>query len=209
MPSENERNMNDMSHFEMREYLGLQDWEVPDSEHLVLHCRHPKYDAWAIKAIFEVQSQDVKLSHLTIYPVGDWSPPGGLTDEVRRTVPLDKLRKMACTRLQLQEVAGSVGVDPSAFRASNVRGRKGRTELDLARIARDYDELQSESDHAVDELAERMNLNVATVRGIIWQARKRGLLSPAPAGQAGGHITDKAKTLLDAASNDSIQRESR
>jgi hypothetical protein len=187
-----------LTDFELREFLALEDWDVPDSDHLVLHCRHPKHREWALKAVFEVYRDDVVLSHLTIYPAGDWAPSGGLTDEVRRTVRLDDLRRMAKRRLQLQEVASSIGVDPSAFKKNTARGRKGRSDLDLARIAESYVALTEEVEHPADTLAERMHLNPTTVRGLLWQARKRGLLTRAPAGQSGGRLTGRAKGLLDA-----------
>jgi hypothetical protein len=186
----------DMSPFEVREFLGLEDWESPDGEHLILHCRHPKHHLWAVKAVFEVHANDVVLSQLTIFPVGEWSPPGGLTDEVRRSVRLEELRRRAKARLQLQEVASSVGVDPSDFQRNTARGRKGRSDLDFALIAAEYVAL---GDHAAELLAENKHVSVVTVRGWLWQARKRGLLGLALAGKAGGHITDKAQRLLDGA----------
>ena len=92
-------------------------------------------------------STDIALSQLAIYPVGEWAPHGGLTDEVRRSVRLDDLRKMAQRRLQNQEVAQLVDVDPAAFSRRSTRGRKGRTDLDLAEIAEEYVRLLEESDH--------------------------------------------------------------
>jgi hypothetical protein len=195
--NQGERDPQDLSSFEMREYLALEDWEVPDSEHLVLYCRHPKHQEWAVQAVFEVYREDVTLSHLTIYPAGQWAPAGGLTDEVRRSVRLDDLRKMAKRRLQLQEVAGPVGVDPSAFTRNSARGRKGRSDLDLARIAQSYVQAAEEVEKPIDALCGQLHLSAATVRGILWQARKRGLLTPAPAGQSGGQLTGRAKGLLD------------
>ena len=41
----------------------------------------------------------------------------------------------------LQEVAGSIGVDPAAFKKNTARGRKGRSDLDLAKIAQSYVDL--------------------------------------------------------------------
>ena len=190
----------DLSYFELRAERGLEDWDITTDDRLVLHCRHPKYREWAIKAIYEVFQDDLTLSHLTIYPVGRWAPEGGLTDKVRRSVGLDDLRKRAKWLLQDQEVSESIGVDPTAFKKNTARGRKGRSDLDFAEIARDYATLiDSQVEHAADVLADQMSLSVSTVRGLVWQARKRGLLTPAPAGQEGGTLTGRAKRILDGA----------
>jgi hypothetical protein len=189
-----------LSDFELRVDRGLDDWVVTSDGRLVLHCRHPKFCEWAIKAIFEVNERDVALAHLTIYPAGVWAPEGGLTDKVRRSVSLDELRKMAKRRLQFQEVSASIGADPSAFMKNTARGRKGRSDLDFAIIARDYAALiEGEVEHVADVLADQLHLSPSTVRGLVWQARKRGLLTPAPAGQEGGALTGRAKGILDGA----------
>jgi len=186
-----------LSPFERREFLALEDWDIPDGEHLVLHCRHPKFSEWAVKAIFEVYRDDVTLSHLTIYPAAGWAPSGGLTDEIRRTVRLDDLRKMAKRRLQLQEVAGRIGVDPTSFKRNGARGRRGRSDLDFATIAQEYVVLgETDPKGVIGALAGRMCLSPSTVRGLLWQARKRGLLTDAPPGQSGGQLTGRAKGLL-------------
>ena len=167
-----------MSPFEVREFLGLQDWETPDPDHLVLHCRHPKFEDWAIRAVFEVYSKDVALSRLTIYPASQSAPPGGLTDEVRRSVRLDDLRKMAQRRLRLREVADLVEVDPSTLNTKSQRGRKGRSKLELAKIAEEYVRLLDETDHVAQALASYIGLSEATARSLVWQAREAGLIDP-------------------------------
>lgn len=186
-----------LSAFELRAERGLEDWDITTDDRLVLHCRHPKHRGWAIKAIYETLQDDVTLSHLTIYPAGQWAPEGGLTDDVRRSVRLDDLRKKAKRVLQFHEVSESIGVNPSAFMKNTARGRRGRSDLDFAEIARDYAALiDGEVEHAADVLADQMDLSVSTVRGLVWQARKRGLLTSAPAGQEGGQLTGRAKGIL-------------
>jgi len=189
----------ELTRFELREYLGEEDWDSPDGEHLVLHGRHPKYPDWAVKAIFEVGRDDVTLSHLTIYPAAEWAPPGGLTDEVRRTVRLDDLRRRARLRLTRRDVAGTVGVDPEKFTRNKARGRKGRTDLDYAQLAQRYVERLDQGDRVAGTLAKEERLSESTIRALIWEARQRGLLTRSSPGHAGGHLTDKARRLLDSA----------
>lgn len=189
-----------MTRFQLREHLGLEDWVSPDGEHLVLFSRHPKHPEWAIRAAFEVYSDDVALTELHIYPVAEWAPPGGLTDEIRRSVQLGDLRRRARQRLTLLEAASALDVDPADFQRNKARGRKGRTDLDYARLAQRYVELLDSEAPVIQTLSDELKLSNGTVRGLVWEARRRGVLSPSPPGRAGGQLTDKGRRLLHGAS---------
>jgi hypothetical protein len=187
--------------FEIRESLGLEDWDAPDTEHLVLHMRHPTHPDWAVSAAFEVRATHAVLTGVFVRPVAEWSPPGGLTLEVVRSIKLDDLRKRATDRLRTRDVAGYLGIDPTKVQEPKRRGRKGRTDLDYARLARRYVALL---DHAapVKILSKQMKLNESTVRVLIYEARQHGLLTPGAPGRAGGKLTDKAQRILAAAGDD-------
>lgn len=199
MPSDSEFGPEGPTAFEWREYLGEEDWETPDSDHIVVFGRHPRDPRWAVRATFEVQQSDVNLAKLTIHPVGHWAPPQGLTDEVRRTVSLTALRRQVLARLQRQDIAARVDVNPAGFTGGKHRGRPGRTDEDYARIARRYVELLADDSPVIPALAAEQKLSHSAIRGVLWEARRRGLLSRSPgAGQPGGYLTDRAKRVLDA-----------
>ncbi len=183
--------------FETREYFGLEDWDVPDTEHLVLHQRHPVFPDWAITATFEVRDTAV-LSGLFVYPAAEWSPPGGLTLDVIRKIKLGDLQAKAVFRMKNTDARGYLGIDPATFGARKRPGRRGRTDLDYAKLAQRYVALLDH--HApIRVLAQEEHLAESSVRVLIYNARQRGLLTSAEAGQAGGRLTDKAIRLLQAA----------
>jgi len=193
-----------MSAFEKREWvreqLGEDDWDSPDAEHLVLNTRHPTNKEWVIKVVFEIAEDHAVVSHLAIYPVAEWAPAGGLTDEIRRAVSLSALRKLAQDRLGRRDAYSTIGVDPAKFQGNPRRGRRGRNDLDYAHIAQRYEQLcENENvDYVAQTLGEELHLNESTARTLVWKARKRGLLTEAKAGHAGGRLTDRARRLLDA-----------
>ncbi|MFT3854798.1 MAG: hypothetical protein QM733_18980 [Ilumatobacteraceae bacterium] len=79
-------------------------------------------------------------------------------------------------------------------------------DLRRAEVARRYVELQGMKEKAARPkvaLAVEMNLSVNTVNSLLFQARKRGLLTSAGPGRAGGGLTERARQILDAASEPS------
>lgn len=80
-------------------------------------------------------------------------------------------------------------------------GRPRRTDLEVALIARRYVSAVTElgGNGAAGRVASELGLSKSTILGILNDARskKRGLLSRAPKGRAGGRLTEKATALLD------------
>jgi hypothetical protein len=108
-----------------------------------------------------------------------------------------------------ERVFGRHGFRPRALRVAKRPGRAGRPDEFYARWAAAYVErLAAGSGHPVSDLATRPPVRIEgfdlsdviqsrnTVRAIIQEARRRGLLSAGPAGRAGGELTDKAVHIL-------------
>jgi hypothetical protein len=84
-----------------------------------------------------------------------------------------------------------------AFKDVPRPGRAGRSDRDYAELAARYvATIDDKSPAPVADLAREMSLDEMTVRHLLTAARKRGLLTPAPPGRAGGELTDKAIQLL-------------
>lgn len=78
-------------------------------------------------------------------------------------------------------------------------GRRGRDERDYAEIAALYVDLLAAGDQTpVDTLAAKTYLSPSQLRNLLYEARRRGLLTKAAPGRAGGTLTDKARQLLEA-----------
>jgi hypothetical protein len=82
---------------------------------------------------------------------------------------------------------------------SKLGGRRGRSDLELARIAIRYEELVDTSAKPVAQLAKELSLAVTTVRSILHKCRDRQVLTAATPGRAGGRATSKARRLIEQA----------
>jgi hypothetical protein len=74
-------------------------------------------------------------------------------------------------------------------------GRRGRPDLEYAEIARDYISVLHEA-KPMKVLSDKLHLSASQVRNLLYEARRRGLLTKAPRGSAGGALTEKALALL-------------
>ena len=106
-----------------------------------------------------------------------------------------------------QRVFGRFGFRRSEGAVPKRTGRAGRSDAFYARWAAAYVErLQRGSRHPVRDLVTRPPVKIAgfassrapdaTVRAILHEARRRKLLTRAPAGRAGGELTEKSMQLL-------------
>jgi hypothetical protein len=83
-------------------------------------------------------------------------------------------------------------------------GRVGRPDIEYAHTAQQYVRLTGLSARPVADLAAEMGLDAGQVRGLLGEARRRGLLTASPTasngdkrgGRAGGQLTEKAIKLL-------------
>jgi transposase-like protein len=83
-------------------------------------------------------------------------------------------------------------------------GRRGRPDAFYAEIAQHYvRRLEAGSLTPVRDIAEDLRYSTSMVNNWVSQARKRGLLTEAPPGRAGGDLTTRAAGLLGATSAES------
>jgi hypothetical protein len=74
-------------------------------------------------------------------------------------------------------------------------GRQGRSDLDYARVAAHYVQNLS-SATPLKDLAKQLNFSTSQVRNLLYEARRRGLLTAAPKGKSGGALTERARALI-------------
>jgi hypothetical protein len=76
-------------------------------------------------------------------------------------------------------------------------GRRGRPDEDYAALAQLYvDKVDAGRTAPVKELAEELGYSASQIRNRLYEARRRGLLTPAPPGREGGRLTQRAEQLL-------------
>lgn len=125
--------------------------------------------------------------------------PIGAICDVARSVLIERIDSRAADtsltakeRRALRKVAERWAAD---FAEQPRTGPKGRDLHDYALLAAQYVELLGHP-NPVEMLAERLHLSVQQTRNLVWQARRRGLLTPVRQGRAGGNLTETALALL-------------
>jgi hypothetical protein len=171
------------------------------------------------RAIATVKRLPGWLFVLTFAPTGEFGgfevrrQDGGavVTRRLLRDIPLGELEHAA--RMKFAPLADAVAAIPSddvhelardwylrAVTASGALrrpGRRGRVDHYYAALAAMYvDLVQRGSSRPNVELAETLCVNTQTVTNQLYEARKRGLLTQAAQGRAGGELTDKARQIL-------------
>lgn len=140
--------------------------------------------------------------------IGEWSRsraaladlPAGLTARLVQRIRFGELnelmrRELESHRSRERPRASRFGFDLE--QATRRPGRKGRPDLDFARIAARYaDKVRKGSSRPNVELAEELGLTPQQVRDRIHEARVRDLLTDVRQGAVGGDLTTEAKQLL-------------
>ncbi len=122
-------------------------------------------------------------------------PESGLSAAMFRKVALDRLVKRGLAGID-SEWAELPWNDWLSTDRSRV-GRSGRDDRFYAEWAAAYVRLVTSGEPTpVIRLSEENYLSVSQVRTILGEARKRDLLSKAPAGRAGGYLTTLAELIL-------------
>lgn len=144
-------------------------------------------------------------------PPGQWSgtygtsarvPPGGITARLLREIrkgPFRNALREIIARWTKELTAMDLPIARPQSPAPK-KGRKGRPDIELARIAAAYEKAYLASQPATALVAETFHLSSTQARDAVHRARVRGLLSPASKqGQGGGTLTETAKALLNEA----------
>jgi hypothetical protein len=153
---------------------------------------------WAYYATFVIED-DVRLIGLQ-FQVATYARKLVLGTDVLRSIRLSDLYK---TARNAADLAGNEGlgiklkVDRDSFGKVLRTGRVGRNDKFYAEIAARYVEEVATGNAPLKRLAEREHFDESTVRAFLNKARRRGLLTAAPPGRAGGRLTPKALALLE------------
>ena len=118
-----------------------------------------------------------------------------LSSKMLRKVAVDRLAKKGLSQIPTA-IKARPWAEGLSFEWKRV-GRAGRNDLFYAEQAAHYvDIVKSGETKPLVKLAKALHLSTSQTRGILAEARKRDLLSPAPKGRAGGWLTDKAEEIL-------------
>lgn len=185
-----------LSAFERRELLREQTGEPPwwlegdDPDLPILKCegRLDRQPDWAFRAGFGLHGSDVRLLTLTLFPATMSPPTKGLTPDVVRAIRFESLRAEARKWVNLfpegdsdDDIAGGMGRP----------GSRGRSDYFYAEWALRYTRALKAGPGPLERLTRDQNVSRSTIRGYIHEARRRGLLTDARQGKAGGKITVK------------------
>ena len=160
-------------------------------------------DGWKVHVVFVEQDGAPVVGELHLLPTGN-TPPGGLTTRRLRSVNFKALLADVRALAQAELESDDTGtVEPFIdWLRKDLRkrpGRRGRSDLDYARLAAAYEQVfMAGSTRPVFDLGKQLKLSRARVRDLLHEARRRGLLSSTGPGQGGGTLTEKAKALLEA-----------
>jgi len=141
------------------------------------------------------------------------APQGGVPANVLRRIRLGDVYEMLGDAIRDRNpdsaewfiLTRHMGFKEEATKAPRHPGRRGRPDIFYAKLAQDYVTLLAQGErHPVRVLAQDLRSGKKgnewwtdeTLRQLLVEARRRGLLSPAPSGRAGGHLTAKSKRML-------------
>jgi hypothetical protein len=194
-----------LSNFERRELSREDSGELPWSiqggergQQAVYEGRVEGHGEWAMNAIFDIDRPGSPLVELRLFPASQSPPADGLTVDVLRSIRVSPLHVGVREYLQLPfNTKGHFDVDRNESGGARRPGRGGRKDRYYAEWSARYLNACRENERPIPLLAHRYHLKESTIRGFLGEARRRGLLTPAPTGKAGGQLTDKAKRELD------------
>ncbi|MFD9908239.1 hypothetical protein [Streptomyces sp. NPDC059063] len=129
---------------------------------------------------------------------GESCPLGGISSTVLREIDFKEAVERLRAKVAVSEMRAQVREEYEAGRTERLRKAlaQGVTDEYLATLASAYlSYLSGGGKGPLAHLAERVGKSESTVKGHLWQARKRGLLTGAP-GRAGGALTRKASEIL-------------
>jgi hypothetical protein len=165
---------------------------------LELTCDIEGFPGWQVVAEVAATDAGLQINRLTIGPWGDVVPPGGITTRMLRQVRTGAIIAAHRAAARLWALPGIAAVMPDLpdLSVSERAGRRGRDDRFYARWAAEYADALTRSANPVTELARRHHLSASQVRNLAHACRKRGMLTAAPPGRAGGELTARAIELL-------------
>ncbi|MFE6404204.1 hypothetical protein [Streptomyces alboflavus] len=128
----------------------------------------------------------------------DSCPPGGISSTVLRQIDFKEAAETLRRQLAVSGMRARVRAEYQQDRVRRLReaAGKGVTDQYLALLASAYVTYVNDGGTGpLAHLAEQVGKSESTIKGHLWQARKRDLLSGS-AGRAGGALTPKASAIL-------------
>lgn len=172
-------------------------WVVDyDTESVKVRARYQKKaESWVALGTFDRCLGQPRLKSLTIFPDADHSPPRDGVSQVVASRCIRSLNEQVGAVLSAG-LAAELGLRPDDdFRVVPRVGRRGRSDLYYAQIARTYVGAL-ESPRPLETVAKTWGLSVAQARERVRAARQRDLLDRPGRGPAGGDLTEKALRIL-------------
>ncbi len=168
---------------------------------------------WLVRYRLEPQDGVPVVAEVQVLHTGKL-PPGGLDSTTWRSVKLSEWRELWPDVLEniekrygrdalVERHLQRFGFGIEAKRSPRRPGRAGHSDAYYAQLADDYVALIAKGHtKPTKELARRAPFKgqpnaEQAARDAVHQARRRGLLTEAPAGRAGGELTEHAKEVLD------------
>jgi hypothetical protein len=153
----------------------------------------------------EAESRDgaLEITQLNISP-GLEHPEGGLVTDDLRLIRLHEVARNLLVKITTGDESdwgnspiGNPPMPPREWATSLAKrpGRRGRDDYEYAQVARHYVALLGTAT-PLKHLADQLGFSASQVRNILYEARRRDLLTDAPKGKAGGTLTPYAYELL-------------
>lgn len=179
---------------------------------------HPDLPGWMVVLLVDRFGQVESLTIKPVVTMGNGlqrddqtagpTPHGGVTTRLLRRIQLGVL--LSWVKADVAAIGESLAQFPrdgmlgsmlSATQDFTSRpGRAGRDDYDYAVMADRYVALLNSGHlNAAAALAGQLHLSPSQVRNVLYEARRRDLLTKSPPGKAGGQLTDKARRLLEGA----------
>lgn len=163
---------------------------------------HAKYPGMRVRVEYD---GDLNLEAITVMSSSDGPQLGA---RLLRDFPYGAIDAAARSRMaewwreyDKQRPKSSTPISRKSLDAVDMRrpGRRGRPDREYAEIANEYVQLTGDPTvkKPVEELAERRFISDSQLRNLLYEARRRDLLTKAPDGKAGGTLTTRARSLLD------------
>lgn len=156
------------------------------------------YPDWMVIAFVDDTSDPARIVEITVR-LDSSSAEGTATADLLRSVRFGPLIDLVNGHLRGRQMPGRLP-DPTKARA--------KSDEFYASVAARYDDLVNHRGvkNPNVALAKQLGRTPSQVRDLILTCRNRGLLTNAPPGRPGGHLTDKARTILSGASKSATRR---
>jgi hypothetical protein len=157
-------------------------------------------DGWVVEMTWADGATQTGPATLTIRPKDlENVPAGGLSSTVLRQIDFragaTMLRELTGVTEWIKEGQAK---GPKPMDMVREALSEGISDDYLSLLAIEYvGRVNAGQDKPVDRIAEGLGKSLGTVKGHLWQARKRGLLEGGSAGRKGGQLTERASDLAE------------